>query len=1183
VSYDDVRQKQRLAFRGVLIDTEKQRLKGAHPSPVFSTLLDAVQEQTGPFKEFFQNKLQKYQINDTRAGGFLDASDFDVLFAPLPSIPESLSETEKHARRLANEDIMRQKRKKLAEVFLPFLQRELIRQFVVQTLAANLNADPVLTEALLTETSLLSDPRQPGRPLLDAFAGTGERGVSVSFFASPDGTGTALGTKTAGTADTSGKPGEANSARFEGYFEVPAAGAYRFFMVFGKKDAEAELHLITMPDTVMLHKATRDNYEVSDPGDFVELKPGVPYHFVFNARNLGGGDVALLIQGENLPKDSLARLTLYPHVAIERVQYAQTLLAKVLQLILGFEISEREIRYLLTHAANFANLNLSKLPVDAIDDATVLLQQFLRLANYALLKREIASGTDDLISIFETKNPDVVYKRIADLTRRDVKTVQEATKAIALPLTDFPNEQGLQRLWKGLQLIEKLGVPAESIARWAHIVKIPKTPNDEKERIEIARDVKNTVKARYEPEDWQHIAQPIFDSLRQRQRDALVAYILHRHGFERMEQLFEYFLIDPGMEPVVQTSRIRLAIASVQIFIQRCLLNLEPKVHPSVINSKQWQWMKRYRVWEANRKIFLFPENWLEPEFRDDKTHLFQELEGALLQGDVSNDLAEDAFFQYLKKLKELAKLDIVTMYCEEKPDPALNTLHVIGRTANTHKYFYRRYAHQMWTSWEPVTAEIDGDHIVAVVWRERLHLFWLTFLEKAEPNATAVDSIDDNATVAKIAKGVSKAAPVKTVEVQLNWSEYFQGEWTTRESSGFGDPIRKSVGSSFNSSAVFVYVYKEYVGGEERAVRINLTGTINGAFRVVSKNSSPKPDPNSNVYLLELPYPNAYRQAIRYAGSNALKVTFVERIETEEGNPPKPTQATKEILGQVNDFSLVTCNDVLAFDVEALIKSFPSKQIGTTPYELALAERRAKAAKDYLMTRVGIDASRLVAVPLSAWDQLFQWIINVAPIRALPNPFFYQDNLYTFFVEPSLTETTIDRWEEWIITTPPPVFELDDDWWKSLPIVPVVPLPKQPIPMPPIDPRARFGIQPQGDWLTNPATVLQFSDSVIGQVGGLNPQVVVTTSIAASGLGVSNNISPGGMVTPGSVSTIPGISGAAIGSVAPGSVHVVGGSGLSPALIGNIRALIGPNLGQNVSGIESVSSMLNRSIERKA
>ena len=149
--------------------------------------------------------------------------------------------------------------------------------------------------------------------------------------------------------------------------------------------------------------------------------------------------------------------------------------------------------------------------------------------------------------------------------------------------------------------------------------------------------------------------------------------------------------------------------------------------------------MKRYRVWEANRKLFLFPENWLEPEFRDDKTHLFRELEGALLQGDVSNDLAEDAFFRYLKELGTLARLEMVTMYLEEKPLGS-NVLHLIGRTVSLpHKYFYRRYSNQMWTPWEPVTADIEGDHVVAVMWRERLHLFWLTFLvkpkEKTEGN----------------------------------------------------------------------------------------------------------------------------------------------------------------------------------------------------------------------------------------------------------------------------------------------------------------------------------------------------------------------------------------------------------------------------------------------------------------
>ena len=30
----------------------------------------------------------------------------------------------------------------------------------------------------------------------------------------------------------------------------------------------------------------------------------------------------------------------------------------------------------------------------------------------------------------------------------------------------------------------------------------------------------------------------------------------------------------------------------------------------------EWEWLKRYRVWDANRRVFLYPENWLEPELR---------------------------------------------------------------------------------------------------------------------------------------------------------------------------------------------------------------------------------------------------------------------------------------------------------------------------------------------------------------------------------------------------------------------------------------------------------------------------------------------------------------------------------------------------------------------------------------
>ncbi|HKW00185.1 MAG TPA: ATP-binding protein [Vicinamibacterales bacterium] len=53
-----------------------------------------------------------------------------------------------------------------------------------------------------------------------------------------------------------------------------------------------------------------------------------------------------------------------------------------------------------------------------------------------------------------------------------------------------------------------------------------------------------------------------------------------------------------------------------------------------------WQWLKRYRVWEANRKVFLYPENWIEPEPRSRVAAfgaLAAELERSLFHVDLSD------------------------------------------------------------------------------------------------------------------------------------------------------------------------------------------------------------------------------------------------------------------------------------------------------------------------------------------------------------------------------------------------------------------------------------------------------------------------------------------------------------------------------------------------------------------
>lgn len=1046
VSYDAVRQAQLLTFHGVLFDPQKAQIKAAHPSPVLSALLDQVEQQG---QTFYASYLQP----------FLATNAFTQLFTPLAAgLTDADQQTQMQSRRL-----------QFAQAFLPYLQQKLTSQFVVTTVATNVAADPTLTSDLLTDTNLLSDPTnppttgQPANPLLGAFASSADLGVSVAFFASVDGSGAASNAPPlASTVDTIGKPNGTNSAHFEGYLEVPSNGAYRFFSELSKSNASAEFRLTNLPDPLLRVTATTDNSERSQ---FIELKAGIPYHFTFDAHTLGGGDATLLVQGENLPKGPLARLTLYTQAAVERVTRAQTLLSKVLQIIATFGFSEGEIRYLLTHATDFANLNLSTLPTQSADDtptgASALFGQFLRLAGYASLKGTLATNTDDLVDLFAharlsypvTANAaqvqatllDDLSQRVANLTRRDAATVKAVATALgfttsATPIgvdqiqvaaPDFAQEQGLQRLWTALQTIATLGVSMDELARWL-------TPAPD---FTVARDLRNTVKSHTEPDAWLRIAQPIFDKLRQRQRDALVTYIMQQQGFDLPEQLFEYFLIDPGMEPVVQTSRLLLAISSVQLFVQRCLLNLEAEVNPQVIKSKQWAWMKRYRVWEANRKIFLFPENWLEPEFRDDKTNLFLDLESTLLQGDVSNDLAEDAFFNYLKSLEILARLDIVAMFCEEMPDPSDNTLHVIGRSHNApRKYFYRTFAQQMWTPWVPVTTDIDGNHLVAVIWRQRLHLFWVTFMEKAQQNAKT----SSNETYQNMGNNDQVSLPPKQVDVQLNWCEYFQGAWTPRQSSDFGtiDQLTNFSGDIFNSNDVFISVSVDYMNGVEGAVNIYLSDPINQVFRLMNKNNPPQ-HLSQGFTVPSEPYQYRGHQATKYTNGGEFDLKYLESLTIDSAQPrPQFTVTTKPILQQGNAYSLL---------------------FGDNPPKMPTRSENVNV-KDWLVS----------------------WFDSPALIDTLTRPFFYADDENTFFVEPTMTETKIEEWDSWVIEYPWPYAHLNTDaWWQNIQLQAAVPTLMRP-PLAIIDQASLYQLKPRQDWATNATTVLPYGDHFVGQSGGL-------------------------------------------------------------------------------------------------
>lgn len=77
-------------------------------------------------------------------------------------------------------------------------------------------------------------------------------------------------------------------------------------------------------------------------------------------------------------------------------------------------------------------------------------------------------------------------------------------------------------------------------------------------------------------------------------------------------------------------------------------LEINNGVSSSIIEREKWNWMRSYPLWEANRKVFLYPENWVDPTLRDDKSELFKELEGKIMETDLNQDTLSQIVKGYL-------------------------------------------------------------------------------------------------------------------------------------------------------------------------------------------------------------------------------------------------------------------------------------------------------------------------------------------------------------------------------------------------------------------------------------------------------------------------------------------------------------------------------------------------------
>ncbi len=483
-------------------------------------------------------------------------------------------------------------------------------------------------------------------------------------------------------------------------------------------------------------------------------------------------------------------------------------LQKIAALLKNFDIPSEEARWLVEESPQLGWLDLNALPVDTLDQDPARFQAWLRMAQFAWLRNNLPANAPSLFELIRiahtgadedgnavTKN-DFLDQLHAGTGWNliDLDTLLNATHFNLAFNGSFTGEQTLEqllKLYRSVKLLQRLGVSAEIAWEWTSPLA----------SLEVANEVKQAVRAKFEEGPWLAVAEPIRDALRLKQRSSLVdaslEIVKEKHpdlDVEEAEDLFGFFLMDVEMSPCMLTSRIKQAISSVQLFVQRCLMNLEPEVTFEPEAAEQWKWMKNYRVWEANRKVFLYPENYLEPELRPEKSPFFVDLENELLQNDVTKDTAELAFLNYLEKLDEVARLEVASIYHDEED----KTLYVLGRTKNIpRKYFYRRWERQRrWTPWEPVSVDIEGENVAITLFNGRLYLFWFMTQEKADDT--------DNSEVKVPDVGEDPFAsdkPKKYLEIKLAWSQYRSGQWSSKQLSDvavrtkFGRiPIRRKI-----------------------------------------------------------------------------------------------------------------------------------------------------------------------------------------------------------------------------------------------------------------------------------------------------------------------------------------------------------------------------------------------------
>ena len=712
------------------------------------------------------------------------------------------------------------RRNALLTAFLPGLKQRRKHEQVLDIIASSAGVDVAFAPALLDDATVLHAASGPGAALVNDLTALETAGLAVAFYqnnnlaSSPSLTVDAAASLDYATPGPNPLPpaqgGTLIAARFSGYLDAPQDGFYNLSIT---ADAGATVTL-TVDGASLPLALSNGAWTNQSP---ITLTAGTLTSITITAASIAER-FSVSWQTPGMGWQIIPSANQYSATLVDHLRTAYLRFVKAASLASTLSLTAHETAYLASTADLAINGEAwpNQLAVKADCDASIapkLGDVLSAVLNFARMKKTLSPDDERLLAVLQ--NPAAVLPSgdtaVLSLTGWDQLSLNSLLTQFFTntQLANLEHVANFTRVFDAFAVVIACGISAGAL--------IAAVTNDPTQS--MVAGLQSALRAIYAEPDWREVIKPINDTMRDVQRDALVAYVLQKLGdqpatsyIDTADKLFEYFLTDVQMEPCMQTSRIRHALSNVQLFIERCLRNLESLVEPSDIDAAQWVWMKRYRVWQANREVFLWPENWLEPELRDDQSQFFKETVTELLQSDITDDSAANAYLNYLTKLEEVAKLETCGIhYIPSDPGASNEVAHVVARTAGAHrKHYYRRLQFGNWTPWEEIKLDIEDAPIIPVVWNDRLFIFWLRILKQTpiDPDAMPAPSKDPTTLGSLTLGGLQSASQSNaktqliTVQAVLNWSEYYNGKWQPVKTSDINRPTTIGTFSASGSGA---------------------------------------------------------------------------------------------------------------------------------------------------------------------------------------------------------------------------------------------------------------------------------------------------------------------------------------------------------------------------------------------